>query len=332
MNVFALQGLFGGVKAEQDTAAPAQLVSRSGSAQAADQADGAELDGEGFAALLQLAVEQQPEEQHPVERNWVGLERAVQGHDDADLGEGDVAPETPSTRTESDAHARDLGRSAPVEQAPAPAQKLTEAPMQTSPQTLTADPAPGPTLEEPPPTLASRPNVGRDEPTFVSTTAKKDAAAPEAVLPAEASAPAPPAPTPTERSAPDRDLRRLDPRLRVAVRRVLRRLDKEFGIDAKVAEGYRTEERQKTLFAQGRTTPGNVVTWTLDSAHTRGRAVDLMLNGQWTDLEPYRVLQMVAQEEGLQTLGMKDPGHLQLPASAKPMRIARVEPDALVPG
>ncbi|NNF25703.1 MAG: hypothetical protein HKN73_00585 [Gemmatimonadetes bacterium] len=45
----------------------------------------------------------------------------------------------------------------------------------------------------------------------------------------------------------------------------------------------------------------------------RGRAVDLVLNQQWDDLMPYRVLQEVAAEEGLKTLGMKDPGHLELP-------------------
>ena len=42
-----------------------------------------------------------------------------------------------------------------------------------------------------------------------------------------------------------------------------------------VTEGLRTLARQQELFAQGRTTPGKVVTWTLKSKHLTGDAVDL---------------------------------------------------------
>ncbi len=116
-------------------------------------------------------------------------------------------------------------------------------------------------------------------------------------------------------AGPDRDLRRLDPRLRAAVTRVLDRLEAEHGIEGEVVEGFRSASRQRALYAQGRSGPGKVVTWTLDSAHMRGRAVDLVLDQQWSDLTPYRVLQEVAAEEGLKTLGMQDPGHLELEAS-----------------
>ena len=48
-----------------------------------------------------------------------------------------------------------------------------------------------------------------------------------------------------------------------------------------VVEGVRTPERQSELYAQGRTAPGPVVTWTKTSRHFRGvdgygRAVDLV--------------------------------------------------------
>lgn len=51
--------------------------------------------------------------------------------------------------------------------------------------------------------------------------------------------------------------------------------------DFMVLEGVRTPERQKELYAQGRTKPGNVVTWTLTSNHFKqrdgyGHAVDLV--------------------------------------------------------
>ena len=84
----------------------------------------------------------------------------------------------------------------------------------------------------------------------------------------------------------------------------------------RVSEGLRSGSRQQQLYAQGRSQPGPVVTWTLDSAHMQGEAADLVLDGQWEDLEPYRILQRVAKEEGLKTLGMRDPGHVELAKSA----------------
>ena len=53
------------------------------------------------------------------------------------------------------------------------------------------------------------------------------------------------------------------------------------GQDFMVLEGVRTLARQKELYAQGRTKPGKVVTWTLNSRHIPkagglGYAVDLV--------------------------------------------------------
>jgi hypothetical protein len=45
--------------------------------------------------------------------------------------------------------------------------------------------------------------------------------------------------------------------------------------DVIITEGVRTKERQEQLFAQGRTTPGPKVTWTLNSKHITGDAVDV---------------------------------------------------------
>ena len=62
-------------------------------------------------------------------------------------------------------------------------------------------------------------------------------------------------------------------------------------VDFTVVEGLRSKERQKQLYAQGRTTPGNKVTWTLKSKHIDGLAVDLapVKDGQidWTDLAKF---------------------------------------------
>lgn len=46
--------------------------------------------------------------------------------------------------------------------------------------------------------------------------------------------------------------------------------------DVQLIEGVRTVERQRELFAQGRNgNPGPVVTWSINSMHIIGRAVDL---------------------------------------------------------
>jgi peptidoglycan L-alanyl-D-glutamate endopeptidase CwlK len=46
-------------------------------------------------------------------------------------------------------------------------------------------------------------------------------------------------------------------------------------MDFAITYGLRTEEEQKELYAQGRTRPGPIVTWTLNSEHIKGRAIDI---------------------------------------------------------
>ena len=45
--------------------------------------------------------------------------------------------------------------------------------------------------------------------------------------------------------------------------------------DVIVVEGVRTIQRQRDLYAQGRTKSGKIVTWTMNSKHIDGLAVDL---------------------------------------------------------
>lgn len=119
-----------------------------------------------------------------------------------------------------------------------------------------------------------------------------------------------------EASAADRSMDRLDPTLQRRIDRVVRRMEAEHGHTVELVEGVRSPERQEFLYAQGRTRPGPVVTWTRDSAHSRGRAADLMVDGGYDDAVGYARLQQIAREEGLRTLGMKDRGHVELPAGA----------------
>jgi hypothetical protein len=118
-------------------------------------------------------------------------------------------------------------------------------------------------------------------------------------------------------SKPVKDVEALDPELRARLNRVIDRMQNEYGHSVTVVETARSQERQDTLFAQGRTTPGNIVTWTQHSNHTQGAAVDVIVDGSWQNAKGFSRLQEIAVEEGLETLGAKDPGHLQLPGELR---------------
>ena len=114
----------------------------------------------------------------------------------------------------------------------------------------------------------------------------------------------------------DRSLDHLSPEFRSRLERVIERMEREFGHDVRLVEGFRAQERQEHLYAQGRTRPGPVVTWTLASAHTDGRAADLLVDGSYDNPLGYERLARVARQEGLRTLGAFDQGHVELPASS----------------
>ena len=59
-------------------------------------------------------------------------------------------------------------------------------------------------------------------------------------------------------------------------------------VDFTVMEGVRTLERQRELYAQGRTAPGKIVTWTMKSKHIEGKAVDLVPYPlDWNDIDKF---------------------------------------------
>lgn len=75
---------------------------------------------------------------------------------------------------------------------------------------------------------------------------------------------------------------------------VVRRAAQLCPVPFMVIEGLRTKARQQELYAQGRTKPGPVVTWTLKSKHIDGKAVDLapVVNGkiEWNDSAKFRAI------------------------------------------
>ena len=74
----------------------------------------------------------------------------------------------------------------------------------------------------------------------------------------------------------EKNLASVQPQLQRLGRELLRRLAAE-GLTFKVTSGNRTQAEQDALYAQGRTKPGPVVTWTRRSRHIGGRAIDLTL-------------------------------------------------------
>ena len=101
-----------------------------------------------------------------------------------------------------------------------------------------------------------------------------------------------------------RSLQRLegvDPKLVAVVKRAIQITTQDFS----VLEGLRTKERQAELYAQGRTAPGPVVTWTMDSPHLHGRAVDLVpYPVDWNDLSKFDAI-AEAMFEAADYLGVK---------------------------
>jgi len=125
---------------------------------------------------------------------------------------------------------------------------------------------------------------------------------------ATAATPAEASPSPTDVT---RRLEELAPEFRTRLERVIARME-ELGHTVQVVETYRDQSRQDFLFEQGRTRPGPVVTWTRDSNHTQGRAADVIVDGSYEG-PGYRALHAIARQEGLRTLGARDPGHIELP-------------------
>jgi peptidoglycan L-alanyl-D-glutamate endopeptidase CwlK len=105
----------------------------------------------------------------------------------------------------------------------------------------------------------------------------------------------------------------------VAISAVLRSLELK-GLSVKVLEGLRSFERQETLYSQGRTTPGEIVTKSPPghSAHNFGLAADFAVRGQgepiWRDASS---LEMSALAKPMVTWGgswrsFQDPAHLEM--------------------
>lgn len=98
------------------------------------------------------------------------------------------------------------------------------------------------------------------------------------------------------------------------------RIAKDEGLKVKITETYRTKERQEYLYAQGRTRPGRVVTWTLNSKHIERNAFDIAKDvpgEEYADLGFFRKAAEIGERIGLEagyywTDGKQDMPHFQM--------------------
>lgn len=77
-------------------------------------------------------------------------------------------------------------------------------------------------------------------------------------------------------------------------------------IDFRVTQGLRTVDEQERLYAQGRTAPGKIVTWTMKSRHLTGHAVDLcaIVNGLVSWDQKHYPLIADAMKQAAQAIGI----------------------------
>ncbi len=173
---------------------------------------------------------------------------------------------------------------------------------------------------------AASDNAGAQKNSVASNAADSAAAAQAA-----AAALAQPVATDTDSTHVQRSLDALAPEFRTKLERVIERMKQEFGEDVHVVETWRSQPRQDALYAQGRTQPGQTVTWTKHSNHTAGLAANVVIEGG-DDAQYARLAQLCAQE-GLSTLGPSDPGHIELRGAAGDMQtIRQLAPDGALEG
>ncbi len=137
-------------------------------------------------------------------------------------------------------------------------------------------------------------------------------------------------------SLSEKKLLRVKPDLVSVVRRA-----NEIGPPFTIVQGNRTQAEQNAIYAQGRTKPGKIVTWTTKSKHIGGNAVDFaaLVNNKisWNDkLYPAiaRAFKQASHELGIPIewggdWHTKDWGHIQLSPASIPQGIANLTPHPL---
>jgi peptidoglycan L-alanyl-D-glutamate endopeptidase CwlK len=105
----------------------------------------------------------------------------------------------------------------------------------------------------------------------------------------------------------------------------------EKGYNVAVFEGYRSPERQQSLYDQGRTAPGRIVTYAKpwESFHQLGLAVDIVgkTNGKWDWSIDYDKITEIFKRHGFKPLKFEK-AHFQIDGGltiSKAVKIAKTQ-------
>jgi peptidoglycan L-alanyl-D-glutamate endopeptidase CwlK len=105
------------------------------------------------------------------------------------------------------------------------------------------------------------------------------------------------------------------------------------GLDVFITETYRSQARQDELYAQGRTAPGQIVTWTRTSNHTGRQAWDISFRSTgYSDRSKFERAGKIGQALGIEWGGSwkkKDLPHYQYTKEVFTMPTARIEAEQL---
>lgn len=134
-----------------------------------------------------------------------------------------------------------------------------------------------------------------------------------------------------------RDVSELSSVTQTAIRLFFQELYKAGIRDVFLSETYRSQARQKYLYAQGRTRPGKVVTWTLNSNHSSRRAWDMAVAPPKSlyDANTLARAGAIARKLGINWggywKGTPDRPHFEVPLGWKFPKGYRMEGDVIIP-
>lgn len=110
-----------------------------------------------------------------------------------------------------------------------------------------------------------------------------------------------------------RDINALDSKFKIKVIDFLDEVKSKW-FDIMIFEGLRTKERQAELYAQGRTKPWKIVTWTLQSNHLTGKAIDIVFkDAKWNPTWnwDYDSLIAIAKKYWIRNLKPRETAHFE---------------------
>ncbi|WP_320940046.1 M15 family metallopeptidase [Lysinibacillus capsici] len=135
-----------------------------------------------------------------------------------------------------------------------------------------------------------------------------------------------------------RDLSELTSAAQTACRLLFQECFKAGIVDIFITETYRSQARQNYLYEQGRTRPGQVVTWTRNSNHTSRRAWDIAVAPPRNlyDISTLSKVGVIAKKLGIEwggywETGKYDAPHFEIPTTWKMPAGYKLEGQVIVP-